>query len=540
MKIGQTLRERYTIVQSIKVGGMGAVFLARDGNLGDSLCAVKQMLDLGADSADYLRAKFEAEMQSLVKLQHPGIPRVRDFFIENQSVFLVMDYIEGKNLEEIQEEAPGKVLEASVAVEVARQVLDVLAYMHAQDPAILHRDIKPSNLIRDDQTGTIKVVDFGLARASQGNSPQTSVGTLGFCAPEQISGQATPASDVYSVGVTLHVMVTGQRPAIMGLTDLKKTMAQYDHALAQIIEKATELDASQRYPGAREMQRALQEWLNPPTVPQSQRHPETIVAPAASPARSKKVYWVAALALVFLAIFGATRITPKPPAKKNMVKPVASATSKPAVTQFEGPVFGNLADEGKHLITLGEDIGLLWVEAAGKQSAAERSKTIAERLNGLYHYRCGQCGNMLLEPDGILIGKCGKETVLFYAHLHGESYAVSPYLIATIDNQTARRLNTTPKFVAGHWRNLMRDVVALSRGGQAKHSGLGSELAPVIEVLKEQPKGTTLSNNLKAIMGEIPSSQANSLKSMFRSIPPELKVKVDSFPEYQSFKPLKG
>ncbi len=100
MKPGFLLNGRYTIERNIRAGGMGAMHLARDGSLADSLCAVKQMLDLGEDSEAYLRAKFDIEMRSLAQLQHPGIPRVRDFFVLDQSVFIVKDFIEGLNLED--------------------------------------------------------------------------------------------------------------------------------------------------------------------------------------------------------------------------------------------------------------------------------------------------------------------------------------------------------------------------------------------------------------------------------------------------------
>ncbi len=200
-------------------------------------------------------------MRSLVKLQHPGIPRVRDFFVVEQSVFIVMDFIEGLNLEDELALQPGNVLKACEAVQVAVEVLDVLAYMHSQSPPILHRDIKPANLIRESISRKIRVVDFGLARAHESQSPQTAVGTLGYCPPEQMMGQAVEASDLYAVGMTLYSLVTGVVPGLRTLIELKHSMPDYDEPLAAIIERATQPAVAERFGSARQMQSELRAWL---------------------------------------------------------------------------------------------------------------------------------------------------------------------------------------------------------------------------------------------------------------------------------------
>jgi len=263
---GHRLRDRYELLKSLQSGGMGAVFLAQDTALGDSLCAIKQMHNLGLEHDHYLRGRFQAEMLALVQLQHPGIPRVRDYFQQDSSVFLVMDFIQGCTLDEEiqtrnsrQETAPLR-----HAVEDMLQVLEVLDYMHNQSPPVLHRDIKPANLIREASSGKIKVVDFGLARTVelQSETSHTQVGTLGYSAIEQLSGQAEVRSDLYSVGATLHHLITGRRPSLAGVASLNpQLMTPWDPILADIIMRSAALEPENRYPSAREMAQALSNWL---------------------------------------------------------------------------------------------------------------------------------------------------------------------------------------------------------------------------------------------------------------------------------------
>jgi serine/threonine protein kinase len=532
---------------------MGAIYLARDGSLANSLCAVKQMLDLGAESADYLRLKFDSEMRSLVQLQHPGIPRVRDFFIDDQSVFIVMDFIDGQNLEDEQAQLPGNVMSSSQAVQVALEVLDVLCYMHSRTPAILHRDIKPANLIRETGTDKIRVVDFGLARSNEGHSPQTSVGTPGFCAPEQIQGQAVEASDIYAVGVTLHTLVTGLVPSFRLLAKLEEAMPSYDSELATIIEKATAARLEDRYQSAREMQSALRQWTSEsgidkvvsptsaqPLHPSAAAHTSLIRSERLKSKSSNFKGMIVVSICVGVLVFGLVQLPHLIPVPKPIRTMAQKAEEIPDVG-IEGPIFSARSDGDQRLVTLGEDLGLMWVGAAGGMTAEQRSGEIVNRLNGWYHYRCGSCGSLLLEPDGIVIGKVGEETVLFYAHWHGDSYAVPPFLIATIDSKLAGQLGAaSPKFLAAHWRDLMRDVVGLSRGLTATHSPLGTQMAPVLQKLRTLPPGNTLSSNLKLILSELTGDQTKTLRDAFKTISPDSKVKPDLFPKHPKFVPLTG
>ncbi|MBX3171843.1 MAG: protein kinase [Candidatus Eremiobacteraeota bacterium] len=143
------------------------------------------------------------------------------------------------------------------------QVLEVLDYLHSHEPPLLHRDIKPANLVRERRGGKIKVVDFGLARTVTPDiQQQTAVGTMGYCAPEQMYGKAEPRSDVFSVGATLLHLLTGEPCDLMALAlSESQGLPNLPEGLRQIVAKAIDFKAAKRYAGAREMAAALDRWL---------------------------------------------------------------------------------------------------------------------------------------------------------------------------------------------------------------------------------------------------------------------------------------
>ncbi|MBS2039637.1 serine/threonine protein kinase [bacterium] len=254
----QLLHGRYELVRALSQGGMGAIYTAKDTKLANSLCAVKEILE-DKQSDEYYQLRFAEEMAALARLDHPSIPRVRDFFRLRGRSYLVMDLIQGLSLEdELAEQGqnpPPKVVRDIL------QVLDVLEYMHGHEPPLLHRDIKPANLLRDRRSGKIRVVDFGLAR-SHSDCRHTAVGTMGYCAPEQMSGQAEPRSDLFSVGTTMLHLLTGEPCNLMALALAEKEgLPPLPEGLSEIVGKAIEFKASRRYASAREMAEALDRWL---------------------------------------------------------------------------------------------------------------------------------------------------------------------------------------------------------------------------------------------------------------------------------------
>lgn len=262
---GILLEERYEVTRALRSGGMGAVYLATDRRLANTPCAIKEILEhrLASSDADYLKARFQQEMSALATLDHPGIPRVRDYFQLGESFYIVMDYIDGQSLDhELAEslQVTGRPLEPEVVAATALQILEILAYLHNHRPPIIHRDVKPSNLLRETRTGRVKLVDFGLAKEVDKRS-QTMVGTPGYCAIEQMSGKAGPRSDIYSLGVTMHQLLSGQTPRVLNLSPLREVMPDYRPELAAIVERACAQQANDRYPDAESMLADLRRWL---------------------------------------------------------------------------------------------------------------------------------------------------------------------------------------------------------------------------------------------------------------------------------------
>jgi len=210
---GDVLQGRYRIVRQLGKGGMGAVYEAVDQRL-DATVALKETFSVDAR----LRRQFEQEARLLAQLNHPALPRVSDYFTEDDRAFLVMQFISGVDLAEIIAKQPGPFPRNQV-VAWADQLLDALIYLHTRDRQIIHRDIKPHNL-KLSSTGKIALLDFGLAKAesadrSAGDTSNSIFGYTRRYAPlEQIQDQGTtPQSDIYALGATLYHLLTGVKPA---------------------------------------------------------------------------------------------------------------------------------------------------------------------------------------------------------------------------------------------------------------------------------------------------------------------------------------
>ena len=210
------LRNQYLVRKLLGQGGMGAVYLAEDQHVFSRLCVVKEMLPFYTTPAERQQAEhnFEREARLLANLRNPGIPQVYGYFIENNRYYLVMEWVEGDNLEERMARLGGPLPESEV-LSYALQLANILLYIARQNPPVIHRDIKPANIILG-QNDQVKLVDFGIAKATAGTglSTQMSIplGTPGYAPPEQYSGQVEPRTDVYALGATLHHLLTGRDP----------------------------------------------------------------------------------------------------------------------------------------------------------------------------------------------------------------------------------------------------------------------------------------------------------------------------------------
>jgi serine/threonine-protein kinase len=225
LSAGTVLRSRYRIVEFISQGGMGAIYMAEDLRLEGRTCAVKEMwtdTDAGPDDLGQVQAQFHREASVLARLDHPNLPKVSDYFAQNNRDYLVMDFVPGKDLKQLMEEArsQGRALPERQVLEWATQILDALEYLHTQRPPVLHRDIKPAN-IKLTPSGTIKLVDFGLVKLMVADEDRTVTvlqgrGTAQYTPLEQYggdTGHTSVQSDIYSLGATLYHLLTNQAPA---------------------------------------------------------------------------------------------------------------------------------------------------------------------------------------------------------------------------------------------------------------------------------------------------------------------------------------
>jgi serine/threonine protein kinase len=214
---GTVLNSRYEIVRRIGGGGMGAVYLAKDRNLGDAPRAVKEMVESHLDPVQHEKAigDFKRESLLLTSLEHPCIPTIYDYFYDEtlSRFYLVMKYISGGDLASRMRSSAGGRLDEKTVADWGMQVADVLEYLHSRPKAIIYRDLKPANLMIDGNSGRVMLIDFGIARwVTQQEKGVTAVGTMGYAPPELFSGRVEPASDVYSLGATMFHLLTGSDP----------------------------------------------------------------------------------------------------------------------------------------------------------------------------------------------------------------------------------------------------------------------------------------------------------------------------------------
>ena len=239
---------------------MAAVYEARDTRRGTS-CAIKEMSlsTVPANERPQAIQNFLAEARILSRLNHPNLPAFTDFFTEGTRHFLVMEFVDGNTLEELLEANHGPFSERRV-LGWARQLCDVLEYLHSQQPPIIFRDLKPGNIMLT-RGGRIKLVDFGIARIfrSSGSQDTQLLGTPGFAPPEQYgSAQTDERSDIYSLAMTLFQLMTdGVNDTGFGLKDVHFSYPHISPPVARVLEKATSLKPEDRYESIVVFRRAL-------------------------------------------------------------------------------------------------------------------------------------------------------------------------------------------------------------------------------------------------------------------------------------------
>jgi serine/threonine protein kinase len=238
--------DRYELGTPLGAGGQGRTFRARDRQTGHEV-AVKVIQLTGADGWKAFDL-FERECQVLRSLDHPGIPKYLDTFAREEEgrFFLVMELVEGESL--LQSMRSGGVLSQGEVWSILHQSLDILGYLHGRMPPVIHRDIKPANLIRRPD-GRLCLVDFGgVRRALRPEGGSTVVGTFGFMAPEQLHGEAVPATDLYGLGATLATVATGTEADKLPRAGLKIDLdaVMPPSTLRDLLQQLLEPDPSER------------------------------------------------------------------------------------------------------------------------------------------------------------------------------------------------------------------------------------------------------------------------------------------------------
>jgi serine/threonine protein kinase len=262
---GTLLVNRYQVQDVIGIGGMGAVYRARDMHFPNvvKLVAVKEMINQARDPLirQTIVQNFEREAHILVSLSHPSIPKIFDFFTFNERSYLILEFINGKDMEAVLNESSGFFPEAQV-IQWAIELCDVLEYLHSHKPEpIIFRDMKPSNVMVN-QDGHIMLVDFGIAKLFREGQKGTMIGTEGYSPPEQYRGEATPGADIYALGATLHHVFTRRDPRLEPpFTFAERKIRQINPAVSVemevIVNTALQYNVPERFASAHAMKEAL-------------------------------------------------------------------------------------------------------------------------------------------------------------------------------------------------------------------------------------------------------------------------------------------
>lgn len=260
-QIGEIIDRKYEILREVGRGGMSVVYLAMDKRL-NKQWAIKEFRKDKDDANQQVALKALLDEANLMKkLDHPTLPRIVDIIDVGTTVYIVMDYIEGESLNKVLDAYGAQPQEA--VIEWAKQLSEVLDYLHTQNPPVIYRDMKPANIMLKPD-GTVRLIDFGIAREyKEGKEGDTeAIGTRGYAAPEQFGGrgQTDARTDIYSLGVTLYHLVTGKNPAEppYEIYPIRHWDPNLSSGLEWLIQKCTQLNPNDRYQSCAEITYVLE------------------------------------------------------------------------------------------------------------------------------------------------------------------------------------------------------------------------------------------------------------------------------------------
>jgi len=447
LKADTLVQDRYRIIRPINKGNMGAVYLAADLRLGNEV-ALKETFSTGDDAE--LRAQFRREARLLAHLRHPSLPRVIDIddFSDGSGQFLVMDYIVGKDLQELMRDQSGP-FPVDKVLGWADQLLEVLTHLHTQDEPVIHRDIKPANIKLTPQ-GRLILLDFGLAK---GSTPSLQISLHGMTeayAPlEQVNGQGTDArSDLYALAATLYHLMTGELPRLASQRNQIKWQGRVDPLIpanhhnalvpaevAQVLTQAMALEADDRPDSAAEMRAALRQAQAEAAerqVPKEaaafrqrddQRTTTPVVRQKTSASRPKAVVAIVAGVVLLAVVIWAIVVMMNKPNSASPYPESANTSSNapanrqppdtPAPARLKASVFKtpnkvtevSFSDDGRTLASAGEESVIrMWQPDSKRQLPGHQGNV-----------KC-----VALSPDGRLVASSSNNTIILQSTSDGQ------------------------------------------------------------------------------------------------------------------------
>lgn len=253
--IGTVIDGKYEILKQIGKGGMSVVYLAMDTHLNKQWAVKEVQKTASGKNNEVIINSFLTEANLMKRLDHPALPRIVDIIDNGQTIYVVMDYIEGESLDKVLEEYGAQ--PENEVVNWSVQICDALNYLHSQKPPIIYRDMKPANVMLKPD-GNVKIIDFGIAREYKGTSlsDTTVLGTRGYASPEHYGTSETdPRSDIYTLGMTMHHLLTGIDPRTPGYVyaPVRQWNPELSEGIEEIINKCTQIDPANRYQNCDEL-----------------------------------------------------------------------------------------------------------------------------------------------------------------------------------------------------------------------------------------------------------------------------------------------
>lgn len=262
LEIGSLVDGKYKILNKVGQGGMSVVYLAMN-EKANKQWAVKEVRKDGVKDFEVVKQGLVAEIEILKKLSHPNLPSIVDVIDSADSFIIIMDYIQGNSLNKALAEYGAQPQEH--VIEWAKQLCDVLGYLHSRPKPIIYRDMKPANIMLKPD-GNVTLIDFGTAREfkEKNLADTTCLGTVGYAAPEQFGGmgQTDARTDIYCLGATLYHLVTGMNPCEppYEIKPIREINPSLSSGFERILLKCTQRDPNDRYQSAAELMYALEHY----------------------------------------------------------------------------------------------------------------------------------------------------------------------------------------------------------------------------------------------------------------------------------------